>query len=642
MNPELRFEKKMVRAADLGPQSCVPDLLGELILQNHLTFRLDEDDEIYEGYGRRGNAYPYRQHNGYIRELCEKQVQTAVLENQYLRAVFLTEDGGRLWELWDRESGRNLLYTNDVIRFSNLAVRNAWFSGAVEWKNGIIGHNPFTTQPLYVSKTQDHLGNPVLRMYEYERIRGTTYQMDFWLEEGSRRLNCRMRIVNESAEVIPMYWWSNIAVPEYNGGRVIVPAQNAFTYGEGMVYKVGLPEVNGIDVSNYKQIPKSVDYFFDIPEESPKYIANVDETGYGLLQMSTKRLRSRKLFSWGNQDASDRWQEFLTEGAGRYVEIQAGLGKTQYGCIPMAPHTAWEWMEQYGPVQIPGEVLRGTYAERSAFLTERIIREGSWEAMEETLKRTKGMARRKAQLVFSGSGYGALAGMGPRTEHLEFLIKEESLKKWQEFFKTSVLHCPPPLEEPDEFLINEKNLKALSENMEGRNGDNWYAHYHLGLGYYAAGEYGRAKEELKKSLELEENPWALHGLSCIEILAGNGKGAARRIEKGMELKRRDKAYLKEGFKILSLSGEYEALCRFYDSLDDEMKRVSRIKFYYISALHKNGKDKEAFELLEEGEGLEMEDIREGEDSIALLWSELQQSLFEEPEPVPHRYRFKAY
>ncbi len=642
MNPELRFEKKMVRAADLGPQSCVPDLLGELILQNHLTFRLDEDDEIYEGYGRRGNAYPYRQHNGYIRELCEKQVQTAVLENQYLRAVFLTEDGGRLWELWDRESGRNLLYTNDVIRFSNLAVRNAWFSGGVEWNIGIIGHNPFTTQPLYVSKTQDHLGNPVLRMYEYERIRGTTYQMDFWLEEGSRRLNCRMRIVNESAEVIPMYWWSNIAVPEYNGGRVIVPAQNAFTYGEGMVYKVGLPEVNGIDVSNYKQIPKSVDYFFDIPEESPKYIANVDETGYGLLQMSTKRLRSRKLFSWGNQDASDRWQEFLTEGAGRYVEIQAGLGKTQYGCIPMAPHTAWEWMEQYGPVQIPGEVLRGTYAERSAFLTERIIREGSWEAMEETLKRTKGMARRKAQLVFSGSGYGALAGMGPRTEHLEFLIKEESLKKWQEFFKTSVLHCPPPLEEPDEFLINEKNLKALSENMEGRNGDNWYAHYHLGLGYYAAGEYGRAKEELKKSLELEENPWALHGLSCIEILAGNGKGAARRIEKGMELKRRDKAYLKEGFKILSLSGEYEALCRFYDSLDDEMKRVSRIKFYYISALHKNGKDKEAFELLEEGEGLEMEDIREGEDSIALLWSELQQSLFEEPEPVPHRYRFKAY
>ena len=53
-------------------------------------------------------------------------------------------------------------------------------------------------------------------------------------------------------------------------------------------------------------------------------------------------------------------------------------------------------------------------------------------------------------------------------------------------------------------------------------------------------------------------------------------------------------------------------------LDEEMKKVSGIRFYYISALHQTRKDKEAFELLEEKEGLEMEDIREGEDSIALL------------------------
>lgn len=57
---ELRFECIRMQGADLGPESCVPDLLGEHILQNHLEFRLDEEDEIYEGYGRRKNAYPYR------------------------------------------------------------------------------------------------------------------------------------------------------------------------------------------------------------------------------------------------------------------------------------------------------------------------------------------------------------------------------------------------------------------------------------------------------------------------------------------------------------------------------------------------------------------------------------------------------
>lgn len=297
MKPKLEFAKKKIRMAVLGEESSVPDLLGERILQNELEFRLEEDDEIYEGYGRKSSAYPYRQYNDYTRELSEREIRTAVLENDCLKAVFLPEYGGRLWELWDKKQGRNLLYTNDVLRFSNLAVRNAWFSGGVEWNIGIIGHSPLTTEPLYTAETELENGIPVLRMYEYERIRGVPYQMDFWLEPDSPFLNCRMRIVNERSEVVPMYWWSNMAVCEYEGGRIIVPAEKAFTFGDGAVYKTSLPFVKGIDITDYKKIPKSTDYFFDIPEKSPKYIANVDRTGYGLLQVSTARLRARKLFS---------------------------------------------------------------------------------------------------------------------------------------------------------------------------------------------------------------------------------------------------------------------------------------------------------------------------------------------------------
>lgn len=299
MKPELKFETKKIRTAHLGEESCLPDLLGETILQNDLKFELDEESEIYEAYGRRKTSYPYRQYNCYTRTLTEKDTEIAVLENDYLKAVFLPRYGGRLWELWDKETGKNLLYTNDVLQFSNLATRNAWFSGGVEWNIGIIGHHPFTTDQLYTARTQTDNGDPVLRMYEYERIRKVTYQMDFWLEKESRFLNCRMRIVNESKDVVPMYWWSNMAVPEFENGRVIVPADEAFTQRCKTVYKVRIPYVDGTDVTDYKTIKKSVDYFFDIPAENPKYIANVNSEGYGLLQISTDRLRSRKLFSWG-------------------------------------------------------------------------------------------------------------------------------------------------------------------------------------------------------------------------------------------------------------------------------------------------------------------------------------------------------
>lgn len=135
MRPELKFEPRVMKVSPIGEAAGVPDLIGGKILQNDLEFFVDEDDELYEAYGRRRNSYPYCQYTSYTRELREQEVKTAVLENDRLRAVFLPEYGGRLWELTDKVAGRNLLYTNDVIRFSNLAIRNAWFSGGVECGN---------------------------------------------------------------------------------------------------------------------------------------------------------------------------------------------------------------------------------------------------------------------------------------------------------------------------------------------------------------------------------------------------------------------------------------------------------------------------------------------------------------------------
>lgn len=638
---ELRFEVRRMRVADRGAECCLPDLTGERILQNHLEFLLDEEDEIYEGYGRRQNAYPYRQYNTYTRELSEREVKTAVLENRYLKAVFLPEYGGRLWELWDKEAGKNLLYTNDVIQFSNLAVRNAWFSGGVEWNIGVIGHNPFTIDSLYTARLKDERGNPILRMYEYERIRKVAYQMDFWLEPESRFLNCRMRIANESTEVVPMYWWSNMAVPEYDGGRIVVPAQKAFTYADGAVFKVDIPMVKGIDVTDYQKIERSVDYFFDIPEEDPKYIANVDRNGYGLLQLSTKRLRSRKLFCWGNQDASDHWQEFLTDQAGRYVEIQAGLAKTQYGCLPMAPNTAWEWLERYGAIQIPEENITKNHIERSRQLTEWIRLEGIPEDMEATLKRTKETAKKQALLLSAGSGYGALKAGGKLTKHLEFSLNSEALKSWSRFFETGILHKPDPKDAPDEFLIEQENVSFLEANRE-KNENNWYARYQLGIGYYLKEDYQKAEEEFRASFRLEENVWALHGLSCTCLRTERKKEAADYISRGILMRKKEVSFLKEGFKILYLCEAFGQICSCYEQLDLPLQNIGKIRFYYVSALHRSGCDKEAYGLLEKDGGLMMEDIREGEDSLAGLWCELNESLFGKKETVPHKYNFKAY
>ncbi len=176
------------------------------------------------------------------RQNLDLKQQNSLSETKGAKARF------RICWVFDKEKNENVLYTNDIIRPSNLATRNAWFSGGVEWNLSIIGHTPFTMDQIYTAKLNMENGTPVLRMYEYERIRQVVYQMDFWLEEDENVLNCRMRIENTSDQEIPMYWWSNAAVPEYEGGRIIVPAEQAYSNNASEILKLDIPMVDGVDV----------------------------------------------------------------------------------------------------------------------------------------------------------------------------------------------------------------------------------------------------------------------------------------------------------------------------------------------------------------------------------------------------------
>ena len=88
MKPILKFKTEKYRVCSLGNECSVPDLLGTRILQNNLEFHLEENDEIFEGYGTLTSSYPYRQYNCYHAKSEEKEIKTAILEN---------DDISRIW-----------------------------------------------------------------------------------------------------------------------------------------------------------------------------------------------------------------------------------------------------------------------------------------------------------------------------------------------------------------------------------------------------------------------------------------------------------------------------------------------------------------------------------------------------------------
>ena len=112
-----------------------------------------------------------------------------------------------------------------------------------------------------------------------------------------------------------------------------------------------------LDITYSTNIPYASDYFFRIPDGARPWIAALDRDGRGLVQTSTARQVGRKLFAWGTQPGGRRWQEFLSTPGHAYLEIQAGLSRTQLECSPMPAGAQWEWTEAYGLMEAdPGKV----------------------------------------------------------------------------------------------------------------------------------------------------------------------------------------------------------------------------------------------------------------------------------------------
>lgn len=646
MGTVLNFETMVMRASKWNEAKSIPFISQIEILQNGLVSRLDDNDSVKVGFGTIPTIYPYTQQNTYTRQLEEQEIKSVRLENDYIKAIFIPSLGGRLWSLYDKVAGKELLYVNDVIRPSNLAVRNAWVSGGVEWNIGVIGHSPFTCDQLFVGVLEVE-GMSVLRMYEYERIRKVTYQMDFFLPEDSKFLLCRMRIVNPNKEMVPMYWWSNMAVPELEKGRLVVDSDSAYTNGEGSVYKVETPMVDGVDMTYPKRIPKVVDYFFDIPEEKRKYITQLDEKGYGMIQTSTSRLQGRKLFVWGQSQGSRRWQNYLTHQAGNYIEIQAGLAKTQYGCLPMPGQSEWEWIEAYGAVQVDTELVGGDWETLREEVGRVLEEKLPISELEEMLVHTRdSIALKAAKTVAYGSTFGAIENYRRKisqidtlSEHLDF-GSVETCNDWVRLMREKTLGTHKGHEMPTSYMMEDAYYELLQEATANKDKENWYTWYHLGLNQLVRNKTQEAIVSLEQALALEDTVFNYHALAIAYGNAGNKEKAIAYSLKAMALRPKDIGMSKDCMGILVTYEAYETLLEVVEGLPKEMRENTRIRAHEALAYAKCGEVIKAEEVLRGNGYLEVEDIREGECFTSQLW-EIIQDQKELKEELPFELDFRA-
>ena len=632
----LCFQTLAIPGANWGIKNCLPDIYNNASLHSRVrcSQRITPEEKDTFDKHRIHTVLPYTQQSIYDRARDTQHFTAAVLENEYLVATFLPELGGRLWSLYHKKEQRELLYVNDVFQPSNLGQRNAWFAGGVEWNCGIRGHSPLTCSPLFAQKAVNQAGEPVLKMFAYERITGVVYSICATLKGDALLLE--NTIENTAPEDKWTYWWSNIAVEEHEKTRVLVPAEETFYCGylEGVhVLDSGAypysRQMQEADLSYPSTYIQTWDMFYKVPDREDKWVAAVEADGKGLVQYSTPELHGRKLFAWGSHPGGRNWNQWLSEKGTPYIEIQAGLRKTQQEVVRLPGNSKIQWMEGYSLVSgradvLHGENYRNAVAEIASGIHQRIAElNGADFALVS-----------EEPPVVHGSGWGALENLlrqKPISESCRF--SQEDMGEEQQDWLFLREHQRLPDHAPTDLVSSYVCGDIWREALEAVPEKGWYEYYHLGVLYYEMRDMEKAEQAFRASVAAQENPWALR---CLGRMAGylqkDWKQAAEDMRRAVELKPDYLPLLMECAAALLENGQCEEWIRLYQGLDPENQNNGRLQMLLAVAYTRTDRLEEAQAILTPQ--LCVPDIKEGEYSISHYWVELHQRILARDKGIP--------
>jgi len=292
-------------------------------------------------------VYPYPFLDNLSNTKTSKSWKAVYLENEYLRVSVLPELGGHIYEIFDKTTKRDVLYSNPVMKYAMVALRGAWVSGGIEW-NFPDGHTLTTVSSIdYVIRTELD-GSAAVAVGDTERVQGMQWEVIIRLRPGQRSVETEVTL-NNRRDVPGRYWfWSTAGAPAAPDMRFVYPMREAYPHAFWPVFS--FPKEKGVDVSKFSDVPNFLSLF---ARNSTRDYFGVyyDKSDWGIVHVADHReMPGKKTWTWGTDDNGDIWVDKLTDGGGQYVEFQGGRFETQMEHQFIAPHRVEHFVEHWFPV----------------------------------------------------------------------------------------------------------------------------------------------------------------------------------------------------------------------------------------------------------------------------------------------------
>lgn len=563
-------------------------------------------------------TYPYPTQDNLSKTKVDVTYKTMILENEYLKVEVIPDLGGHVHAVYDKLTGKSIVYDNKVLKPALIGLRGAWSAGGIEFNTGPQGHTVTCLSPVEAKFVEFEDGSKGIAIGNVEQVYHTQWVVTIRLRRGRDFMEEHIRIYNPTEEKHLYYFWNCVAVENTDSLQLIYPMTLGSDHWGKTFYN--WPIDKGVDKSwlkNY-ELPSSV---FAYRCDQDFYGSYNHALDCGLIAYANHyELEGKKSWTWGHGRWGALFQACLRDDSSCYNEIQTGPMPTQADYGILNPHQTVEWDEWWYPVRgtkgvaysnndVTINVLKDKEKESSkkqSSVTVLINGTGKWDA----ICKIEGIGEQPVKISPEKSTAAVFSGKNFKdTLHITITSGKTVLADFTNPLAIPVRTAPEnPRELPSENTASGCWLHGVQSWKEGGNhvAKEWFekaiqkdenysaAYTSLAQVEINACQYDSAKKHLEKSIKLNpDDGWAMYYLAKTDVELGFDADALEMAYHAARCSESSSAGYSLAGTILMKQGKFfEAAVAFDEALNyNALDLVSRNLLAY--SLWKMGKSEDA-------------------------------------------------
>jgi len=520
--------------------------------------------------------YPYFRFEGFTEKPVAKEWKIVELENDFIKLLITPEIGGKIWSALEKSTGKEFVYTNQVVKFRDIAMRGPWTSGGIEPNYGIIGHTPNCATPVdYLTRANDD-GSVSCIIGALDLLTRTSWRIEITLPKDKAYFTTKSFWHNATPFEQPYYTWMNTGIKARGNLEFIYPGTHylghdgefaAWPVHPGSKKNISFYEQNNFGgYKSYHVFGTYTDFFG----------AFWHDENFGMGRYSTHDDKpGKKIWIWGLSPQGMIWEKLLTDSDGQYVEVQSGRlfnqtaeasTLTPFKHRGYSPYASDGWTEYWFPVkQTEGFVTANNFGALNLKYENGLLKI-FFSPLQEVHEQLEIFAAGKA--IYN-----------QRVDRLPLQLFSDTVKVEINPFKLTATLGKNKLD-----YHSDPETENLSRPLASPNNFNWdsvYGLYLQGKELIRSRSYARAEEKLAVCLAKDSNYLpALNDLAMLMVRKMDFSTALAHTLKGLSIDTYDAAAnyyyglanmqlgkmtdAKDGFDIASQSIEYR--CAAYTML----------------------------------------------------------------------------